>query len=173
MRRALVTFLTLALLWGFVSELNHQLAPWHVYLWIGGLFVTFSAINLPFSSGLLATLMGGFLIDAYSPVAFGTHALLFAAAHAIIFNMRDRIPRDETIARVIIALLTNLALFLVFSFIQVTRLPSPAAVWPRIILDLISSQVFLALIAPWFLALQFRALEVAGPLVTYSRRNAE
>ena len=173
MRRALVTFSTLVVLWAAVSELNHALAPLHVYLWIGGLFVTFSAITLPLSGGLIATMMAGFLFDATDPVAFGTHALLFAAAHVVLFNMRDRIPRDETASRVIIALLTNLALFLVFSFIQIARLPAPAAVWPRIIFDLVCSQVFLALIAPWFFAFQAGALEIARPLTAYSRRNAD
>jgi hypothetical protein len=171
MRRALVIFLTLLLLWGVVSELNHAITSWHVFLWTAGLFVTFSALTLPFGAGVLATMMGGLLCDAAAPVAFGAHALLFAAAHVVIFNIRDRVPRDETVARVIIALLTNLALFLVFSFYQVSRLPSPASAWPRIIVDLISSQIFIALVAPWFFALQATALEIARPLTSYHGRN--
>jgi hypothetical protein len=41
-------------------------------------------------------------------------------------------------------------------------LPAPAAAWPRQIADLVCSQVFLALIAPWFFALQHRALALTG-----------
>ena len=93
---------------------------------------------------------------------FGTHTLLFAATHAVIFHLRDRLPRDDTIARLLVALLTNLALFLVFSFIQIARSPAPAAAWPRLIADLVCSQVFLSLIAPWFFALQHRALVLTG-----------
>ena len=169
MRRALVTFLTLVLLWAVVAEINHALAPQHLYLWTAGLFVTYAALLLPLGGGLTATMMAGMLYDASSPVAFGTHALLFAAAHVILFNVRDRVPRDETAGRVIIALLTNLTLFLVFSFLQIGHLPSPATAWPRIICDLICSQIFLALVAPWFFALQTRALELALPLTAYSR----
>ena len=40
--------------------------------------------------------------------------------------------------------------------------PAPAAAWPRLIADLACSQVFLALVAPWFFALQLRALTLAG-----------
>jgi hypothetical protein len=163
MRRTFAIFATLFLLWVLVSQLNHLLASWHVYLWVAGLFVTFAAIALPLRAGLAASLLGGLLCDATTPVAPGTHLLLFAAAHIILFNVRDRVPRDETVARVVIALLANLSLFLVFSFLQITRLPEPAAVWPRIIFDLICSQVFLALIAPWFFALQTRALAFAAP----------
>ena len=171
MRRALVTFSTLVLLWAVVSEINHLLSPYHVFLWTAGLFVTYAALALPLRGGLAATFMAGLLCDASTPVAFGTHALLFAAAHVVIFNLRDRVPRDETAGRVIIALLANLALFLVFSFLQIGRLPLPSAAWPRIICDLICSQIFIAVVAPWFFALQAGALDLARPLMAYSRHT--
>jgi rod shape-determining protein MreD len=80
----------------------------------------------------------------------------------VVFHLRDRLPRDDTLARVIVALLANLALFLLFSFIQIARSPAPAVAWPRLIADLACSQVFLALVAPWFFALQLRAVSLAG-----------
>ena len=113
------------------------------------------------------------LCDASAPIPFGTHALLFAAAHVIIFNIRDRVPRDETVARVIIALLANLVLFLVFSLFLITRLPSAAAAWPRLVLDLICSQLLIIVIAPWFFALQSGALEIARPFLTRYGRDLE
>jgi rod shape-determining protein MreD len=157
-RPALVTAFTLLLLWTLVAQLNHALTDLRVYLFVGGLFITFSALKLPLRAGLGASLLGGLLCDANSPVAFGTHTLLFAAAHAVLFQLRDRLPREDTVARIIAALLTNLAIFLIFSFIQIARSPAPAAAWPRLIADLVCSQVFLALIAPWFFALQLQAL---------------
>lgn len=173
MRRALVIFVTLVLLWAVVAELNHALSPRHVYLWIGGLFMTYSALNLSFRAGLVGTLCAGMLCDASAPIPFGTHALLFAAAHVIIFNIRDRVPRDETVARVIIALLANLVLFLVFSLFLITRFPSAAATWPRLVVDLLCSQVAILLIAPWFFALQTSALEIARPFLTRYGRDLE
>ncbi|HWA87518.1 MAG TPA: rod shape-determining protein MreD [Opitutus sp.] len=161
MRRTLVIFLSLVLLWLVVSQFNHALSTLHIYLSIGGLFVTYAALALPLRAGLAAVFLGGLVCDAATPVAFGLHALLFSAAHYALFRVRDRVPRDETVARVVIALLANLALFLVFSFLEVSRLPEPAAVWPRIAFDLICSQVFLTVIAPWFFALQERALALA------------
>jgi rod shape-determining protein MreD len=161
-RPSLTIALTLILLWTLVAQINHALAELRVYLFVGSLFVVFSALKLPLRSGLAASLIGGLICDANSPANFGTHTLLFAAAHAVVFHLRDRLPRDDTIARLIASLLTNLALFLTFSFVQIARSPSPAAVWPRLILDLACSQVFLALIAPWFFALQHRALVLAG-----------
>ena len=161
MRRTLVTFLTLLLLWALVAQVNHALSALHVYLFVGALFVAYAALTLPLRDGLATSVLGGLLCDATAPVAFGTHLLLFAAAHAVIFHLRDRLPRDDTIARVVVVLLANLALFLLLSFTQIGHAPAPGAAWPRLIADLVCSQIFLALVAPWFFALQFRALVLA------------
>lgn len=162
MRLTLVTALTLLLLWTLVAQVNHELSSIRVYLFVGSLYVTFAALKLPLRSGLAASLLGGLVNDANAPVDFGTHVLLFAAAHAVIFHLRDRLPRDDTVARIIVVLLTNLALWVVFSFLQIARSPAPAAAWPRLIADLVFSQIFLAIVAPWFFALQHRALHLVG-----------
>jgi len=157
MRRCLLTFLTLFVLWMLVAQVNHSLAPWHIYLFVGGLFIVYPALALPLRAGLGATLLAGLMFDAVTPVPFGLHMVLFATAHLLIFNIRDRVPREETVTRVVVALLANLAIFLVFSFIEITRIRVPGAAWPRLVFDLLCSQVFLVLIGPWFLALQAAA----------------
>lgn len=162
MRRIVITFLTLLLLWVVVGQVNHALSGMHVYLFVGGLVVTYAALQLPLRDGLAAVLLAGLLSDANAPVPFGLHTLLFAVAYVIVFNIRDHVPREETVARVFVALLANLAVFLVFSFALIGRNPAPGAVWPRLIFDLVCSQVFLAVIAPWFFALQARALVIAN-----------
>lgn len=171
MLRILATFLTLLLLWVLVSQVNHTLSGMRVYMFVGGLFVAYSALTLPLREGLITALLGGLLCDAGMPlasepaaIAFGlahTHTLLFVLAQAVVFNLRDRIPHAETAARVLVALFANLGIFLLFSFAHTGRASSPALVWPRVIADLACSQVFLALIAPWFFALQTRALALA------------
>ncbi len=161
MVRALVIFLTQLLLWVILAQANHSLAPLHVYLFGGGLFVAFAALRLPLRDGYGAVLLGGMLFDATTPVRFGTHTLLFAVAFAVIFNMRDRLPREETIVRVMVALLANLGLFLVLSFLRIGDAPAPAAAWGRLFFDLLCSQAVIALIGPWFFALQDRTLALA------------
>lgn len=159
MRRALVIAGALLLLWTVVAQANHSITGLHLYLFVGGLYVAFAALTQPLGPGLAASIMGGLWCDVTAPAGlFGTHALLFAAAHVSVFHVRDRIPRDETASRVVVALLTNLALFLVFSFSQVHLSPAPAEVWPRLLTDLVVSQLALSLLAPWFFALQARVL---------------
>ena len=161
MVRALVTFLTQLILWVLLAQANHVLAPWHTSLFAGGLFITFAALRLPLLDGCATAVLGGLLCDATAPVPFGTHTLLFAAVFAIVFNIRDRLPREETIVRVMVALVSNLALFLALSFLRIGDSPAPAAAWGRLFFDLLCSQVAIALVGPLFFALQGRALDLA------------
>lgn len=158
MLRLLLIFLSTLLLWTLTAQLNHVLAPWRIYLFLGALAITLPALTFSLRTGLLASFLGGLLFDSVAPIPFGTHALLFGLTHAVIFNLRDRVPRDDTLSRVLIALFANLGLFLLFSFTQVARSPAPASLWPRLFADLACSQLVLALIAPWFFAIQSRAL---------------
>ena len=81
---------------------------------------------MPFREGFAASVLGGLLCDAVTPVPFGTHAALFGAAHAVVYNIRERLQRDETAVRVVVALLVNLALFLALSFVRHRGTPRPA-----------------------------------------------
>ena len=162
MRRLAALVLTQFLLWTLLSQANHALTDLHVYLFAGALYVAYGALYQPWRTGLAATFIGGLICDATTPVWFGTHALLFAAAHTVIYHMRDRIPREDNIALILVALLTNLALFLLFSFTQVHASPSAAAAWPRLFADLVCSQIVVTAMTPWFVALQARTLALFG-----------
>jgi rod shape-determining protein MreD len=161
MRRLLILLGCSVILWAMVSQLNHSLSGFRVYLTIGGLFVTFAALTQPFAPGLWAAMLSGLVFDANSPVAFGTHLVLFAATHLVVFRLRERVPRNDTLSRVTVAVLANLGFFLVFSFVEMIRTPAVSGVWTRLIVDLIFSQLFLALIAPWYFALQAKSLVLA------------
>ncbi len=164
MRAGLITFLTTVLLWALVAQVNHYLGGAHVYFFVGGLLIAFGALALPLMAGMGVSLAIGGVCDANAFVPFGTHTLLFASAHAVIFHLRDRLPHDDLISRVVIALFANLALFLALSFILIDRAPAPAPAWIRLFADLACSQLFLALIAPWFFSLQQRALALGRPV---------
>ena len=159
MRAAAATFLTLAILWGLAAQVNHSLSPWHVSVFVDGLAITYAALALPLGPGLAAVLGAGLLADANSPVAFGARTLMLGFAYAILFRMRHRLPHEETAGQVGIALLANFALFFGLTFLVLR--PVPAGGWPRLGADLVCSQAFLGLIAPWFFALQERALALA------------
>ncbi|HSY54218.1 MAG TPA: hypothetical protein VK785_07210, partial [Opitutaceae bacterium] len=95
-------------------------------------------------------------------------AFLFATAHTLIFSVRGRLPRDETLVSLFFALLANLGIFIALSLLLLARSPLPFGSWPRLLSNLLCSQVFLAIVAPWFFALQARTFALAG----FELRNA-
>jgi rod shape-determining protein MreD len=161
MRGAFIFFLTLLLLQALVAAANHSLAQAGVFLFVGGLFVGTAAFVLPFGPGFAAVFAAGLACDANADVPFGTHALLFSAAHSVLFHLRDRLPHDETVGCVLIGLVCNLALFIVLTVLRIHQSPAPAVEWSRAACDLVLSQIVIALAAPWFFALQKSALVLA------------
>ena len=160
MRRQLALCLPALILWAVTSELNHAISGVRVYAFFGALYLT--PLVLPHErGGRLAAALAGLLCDDTTPVLFGTHLFLFLVGHALLRRVRDRVPRDDTLGRVIVTLLANLALFLVFSFTQIHLSPAPSAVWPRLMGDLACPQVLLAIVTPWYFALHARCFELA------------
>lgn len=170
-KRVLILTAASLLLAGLLGQLNHSLAVWQVHVWCGGLFVAFAALRLDYRTGATVSFLAGLLLDAGEPVAFGTQGFLFLSVHAFIFNIRARAPRDETIVGVVVALLANLALFLALSFLRIDPVVETGRAWMRVFADLLVSQIVLAVIAPWFFAVQTRLLALTGhPLRDLSRR---
>jgi cell shape-determining protein MreD len=162
MRRTLTIFGCQLLLWLLVTQLNDTLAGLHIHLFAGALYLTFASLTQSFGIGLRVAVLIGLVCDANTPVAFGTHMLLFATTHVFVCRLQDRVARDDTVGRVLVTILANLGVFLVFSFTEMIRLPGAASLWPPIVGDLVCSQLFLVIATPWFFALQTRALQLVG-----------
>jgi hypothetical protein len=161
-RLILVAFVCGALLWTLFGQLNHYLSGWHISLYVGGLLVVFPALRLPYRDGWKIAVLLGLWCDTGAPLHFGLHAILFLAAHTFIFNLRSRFPREETFFGILVALIANAVIFLILTVGLIVRHPSPLAALPAILLDLFISELFVALAAGWFFALQEHALEIAG-----------
>jgi rod shape-determining protein MreD len=158
-------FVILACVFGLlalVGQLNHVLAPFALSLDVAGLLVAFAGLRLDFRRALVVAFIGGLWFDASAPAAFGRHAFLYALAVCMLARMRTRLPRDEVLVGVVAALFINLAFFVVDGFLDLGSLPDPASAGLRLLADLLVSQLFVALIGPWFFALQLQALHLAG-----------
>jgi len=159
-RWVIVTLANL-LLWWLACLTNHYIANLAVHLYLGGLFVAYGALRLDARSGLLATVLTALLVDAVEPVPFGTSLFLFTLVHVTVLYGRHRFPREGAVFAVVVALLANLFLIIALSFLLVGANPRPGTAWLRIFADLLFSQLVIALITPWFIALQDRAMEFA------------
>lgn len=159
-RRIIVGVLSGWLLHFIAGQINHYLAPSQLHVWLGGLVVALPALRLSYRAGLGIVAITGLLFDATTPVPFGLHAALFAVAHLLVYRVRARFASEEVIVGVFVALLLNLALFIVFAFARLSVTPDLGTAGVRLFSDLIASQLVLTLLAPWFFALQVRSLEI-------------
>jgi rod shape-determining protein MreD len=164
MRGAAALFATLYLLRVLVAEANTALSALHIWLFTGGLYVAYAALARPFREGMTAAVLGGCVCDCMTPVPFGTHAALFAVAHTAVYNLRERLQREETLVRVGVALVLNLAFYVLLTAARLRHVPEGATAWPRAFADLLWSQAAVALAGPWFFALQARSLHLARAL---------
>jgi rod shape-determining protein MreD len=160
--RWLIVTLANLVLWWLVCLANHYLAgSFSVYLYLGGLFVAYGALRLDPKHGLTATILTALLMDSVEPVPFGTSLILFTLVHVTVLYGRHRFPREGAVFAVVVALLANLFLVIALSFLLVGANPRPGIAWLRIFMDLLCSQGVIAVIAPWFITLQDRAMELA------------
>lgn len=164
--RWLIVLLANLLLWWLAGLANSYLGRFSflwidyvsVHLYLGGLLVVYGALRLDRKHGLIATVLTGLMIDAGTPIPFGTSLLLLGLVHATLLYGRQRFPREGAVFGIVVALFANLFLIIALSFLLVGANPRPGEAWLRIFVDLLASQLVIVLVAPWFLALQDRAM---------------
>ena len=160
-RRTLVVVIVGLLLLVVQGQLNHYLAPLRLSVWLGGLFIAFSALRLAPQQGFNASFLLGLILDATQPVPFGLNAFLFSIVHLLILRVRNRFALQHISVGISTALITNLVLFVVLTFVIVGQTPGAALSGVRLLCDLALSQLFILIITPWFFALQDSALDLA------------
>jgi rod shape-determining protein MreD len=143
----------LLLLWLY-GLANNCLVSLSVYIFPSGLLVVYAALRLDALHGYTATALTALACDALMPVPFGTSVALLGLVHTAVFYGRQRFPREEPVFATVVALVANLFVFLALSFALIGRNPRPGVAWLRLFSDLVASQIVLALITPWFFALQ-------------------
>ena len=169
-RRIIVLLVCGWILMTIVRQTNHLLSPSGLSIWMGGLLITLASLHLNPKTGFVSCFLMGLMMDAWSPLGFGTHALLFGAAHIIIVRVRNRFASHELTIGITVALITNLILFVFITFIAIGRSSGGTISGVRILSDLVLSQVLLVLITPWFFSFQHRALDlVINPRIARSR----
>ncbi|GAB5560280.1 MAG: hypothetical protein SynsKO_19270 [Synoicihabitans sp.] len=159
-RRLFVMVMAAWVLITLVRQVNHAASPLNLSLWVGGLLVAFPAIHLNPRTAFTSCFIIGLMLDAWSPLPFGTHALLFGAAQIIIGRLRMRLATREPTIELIVALIANLILFVAMTFIVIGRSGGGSFSGFRLLAELAVSQVVIALILPWYFALQSRGCDL-------------
>ena len=162
LRQPLILIACGIVLWTITAQINHYLAPWHLNLFTGGLVLAFPALRLPWRDTWRIALPLGLWHDAASAATFGAYTMLFLLAAALIHRFRTRMPRTDTIAGIITAILANTGIIVLLSIALAIRVPIPDGIVWTLALNIILSAIFIALVAPWYFALQTQALIRVG-----------
>jgi cell shape-determining protein MreD len=170
-RATFILLVGCVVLWTVVCQINHYLTTLHVSVFVGGLLVTFSALRVGFREGWWCSILIGLLIDSSAAVYFGFHAMTFAVVHTVIFNLRGRFPREETVFGVIVALLANVGLFIAITIALIHRTPTPLTMLTRLLVDLLASELLILVLSPWFFALMEHSLEIGGVSLRRQQRG--
>lgn len=163
MLRIPALFLCHLALWVLVVALNHTLGAWQISFFGCGLFVTYAGLELEPREGLTSCLLAGFLFDAWTPVPFGQHALLFGLAYCMLHLWKQRLMWDDVRVQSAVAATTNAAMYAVFWAIHVRGLPEWRLLLMRNVWELVLSTVIVVVVAPWVFALQHQTLELTTP----------
>jgi rod shape-determining protein MreD len=160
--RWIVIVLANALLVFLGGQLNHYLAHWSVSVFLVGACLPLAGLCLRYRPGLIAMFLSGLVVDAArAPVFFGSSAILLATLFTCWHAMRLRLPREGLAPQIVGALLANLVLFLAQPVLLGFAVAA-GTTWNRFLVDLLLSELVVALAIPWFFALQGQALLLRG-----------
>ncbi len=143
------------------GQFNHYLAHFPVSAFLFGACLPLAGLRLRFGPGLIAVFLSGLVVDAGRPVPFGSSAVLLGLLFTCWHAVRSRLPREGAAPPIIGALVANLVLFFAQPLLLGTDV-ALGATWGRVLVDLLLSQFIVALLMPWFIALQEQALLLQG-----------
>lgn len=164
--RWLVVFVGNTLFLFIIAQVNHQLtnfpllgfARGQVYLSVIGLPLAFAALRLSIWPAVLATVAMALAVQSTLPLPSGAILLPATACVCATHVLRPHFNRFEPSSAIFAGLLMNLVMIL-----SVTAVTYAAGVsLTRVAVDLLVSQLALALLTGWFFAAQTALLQLFG-----------
>lgn len=154
----LIALIANNILWLILTELNHYLSIWSLYIMTPALFVLYPALNLSYRKGLLISLLTGLLQDSALPLSSnGFFTLALPTLHLITFRLRDKLHREGGLDTVLLLQVINLITLLVLTvLLSPSQLGGLSAHFLALLLQVLISQLFILVTGNYFLGLQRR-----------------
>ncbi len=143
------------------SAVNNALSPYGLTLYLIGPTLILPAVLLGFRAGFACTALTGLLLDAATPVPFGTTMSLCLITFTGLHYLRSRLKRAGLPAWAVAGQVVNALLFIATCYVASSAFGS-AFGWLRAAVDLLFSQAALLLVAFWFLSFEKMVLRLAG-----------
>jgi hypothetical protein len=151
-----------------VAQLNHHLTDFpllgvtrgQLSLFLVGLPLTFAALRLALGPAVLTAAVTALAFEAGTPLPTGAILLPAAACVCVTQALRPHFNRFEPSSMLLAGLIINAVLILAVTLIVAYR--GGGVSLTRVAVDLIVSQLALALLSGWFFAAQMALLELFG-----------
>ena len=163
-----VNFVTLF----FLGQLNYYLAPIGIQLFLTGMIISFSAMELSYRQGLLSLVPIAFFVDSKSPLPYGFSFILFICLFTIAHVARSRMRREVAASGLAASLLLNLLAFAAYTFAAGREFSFESIHAGPLALNLFSSFAVILLCNSLFFDSQIGALALCGINLAEEQRDA-
>ena len=148
--RISILFLLNGVLYLLLGQLNTVISGFSLYLHADALYIIFFGLFLNRFSGLFYSALLGLLVDAMNPAPNGSFALAYIGLWLFFVWCQRRIRRQNPLHIRTVAILGQFFLLSAVTLIMIGKSGAHAVYWPRLLIDMAFSLVFVFLTAsPW------------------------
>ncbi|EDY85252.1 hypothetical protein VDG1235_4887 [Verrucomicrobiia bacterium DG1235] len=156
----------------FFAQANYYLAPLGFQIFVVGMLISFSAMELNYKQGILSLIPVSLYIDSKSPLPFGFSLLTCITLFTIAHVLRSRVRREITASSLASSIMLNLAAFVAFTFGAIHFFGSESIHFGPIALNLLTNIAVVALFNRIFFDTQQGILLVFGINLAEEQREA-
>ena len=156
----------------FLSQLNYYLAPFGIGLFVCGMLISFSAMELNYKQGLLSIAPIAFYLDSKSPLPFGFSFILFICLFTIAHVARSRMRREISASGLATSLLLNLLAYGAYTFAAGRQAGYESMHFSALATNLFASVTVVTLCNGLFFEIQVRTLYLFGINLAEEQRES-
>ena len=156
----------------FATQLNHYLMPLGFHVFILGMLVSYSAMELSFRQGFLSLVPVAFHIDSKSPLPFGFTLVLALALFTVAHAARSRVRREINSSALVTTIMLNLVAFSAYTLGAIRNFGADGLHFGPLALNLFASALVVALLNRTFFEAQSGALALFGINLAEEQREA-
>ena len=156
----------------FLGQANYYLAPTGIQIFALGMLISFSAMELSYSQGLLSISPVCLFIDSKTPFPFGFTLIASLTLFTIAHILRSRLRREMSASALATTILLNVGSFAAFTFGVIRYIGSEALHFGPLAMNLLASTLVVALLNWIFFDTQSGVLSIFGINLAEEQREA-
>lgn len=156
----------------FISQANYYLTPVGIQIFALGMLLSFSALELRYTQGLLSIAPICLFIDSKSPLPFGFTLVACLTLFTIAHTLRSRVRREITASTLATSITLNLGVFAAYTFGAIRYLGQESIHFGPLAMNLLASTLVVALLNRIFFDTQSGVLSIFGINLAEEQREA-